>query len=590
MSKTHNDEDIIEVSFPKINHFWIDSGLLGLYRIAEQCNSKDLNVEMSISDNGVVFKGTESDVDKFLHDIYEILLSQYYNTSSRKQVDNNDQFYYDSKNDKFVRFPKIKTMGIAELIFNHATTPTKTAIKYEEDGTLPKDYEHLQESLKSFLFDTGIKHGNKLLIDGPYETRPKIYIDVKKGKPKGTCFLCGNLSHSLSDIGSSVFPMITGKSGVLSFNSMGNSPEKVCWKCSYISKFVPVVGFYVMNRGALHMYLPYSSSLEKMNYVQKNLQIIRKDDPNLFSNFDQQLGGFFQRPFEQFFSFLYSLYRIVMVKKTVLDGDSGYELDYEKLFDITLSKAPVGYYVVDTERFSNAQMGKMIWFFQGSVYFFRLMDRMEKNNIDIKNVMTLLIDSKEKNVKKKLLNNKAIYDRKTLLRNRICERILNMQSIVDMVEKHVFSINKSDIKNIRPLHDFVITYEKILNEEGEVMKQNVINVAISLGKSIGNSIGGENERFKPREGKDYLFRLRRARKIEDFLNEINRIQINYDVSVSRDLYEIGQAIEENFTEFKQFCMIVALNMFNYRVEKQWTKKQKKDNNGDNNVENMEKNI
>jgi hypothetical protein len=373
--------------------------------------------------------------------------------------------------------------------------------------------------------------------------------------------------------------MITGKTGVLSFNSMRQHPEKVCWKCSYISKFVPVNGFYAMSNGELHMYLPYSPSLEKMNYVQKSLQIIRKEDQNLFSNFDQQLGGYFQRPFEQLFSFLYSLYRIVMVKKTVSDNENNYELDIEKLFDITLSKAPIGYYVVHTEKFSNVQSGKMIWFFQGSVYFFRLMDRVEKNGVDIRSVMSLLIDSEKKKGKKEKKG------RKTILRNRVCDRILNMQSIVDIVEQHVFKINKSEIKNIKHLHDFVIMYETILNEEGEDMKQKIINVAISLGKSIGNAIGGENQSFKQRKGKGDLFRLRRTRKIEDFLNEINRVQIKYDTSVSKDLYEMGQVIEENFIEFKQFCMIVALNIFNYRVEKIYgVQKQKKENNVDNNEE------
>ncbi len=572
MREIYNNEEIVEISFPKINHFWMDSGLLGLYRIAEQCNSKDSNVEITINDKGIIFKGPESSIDKFLHDTYKILLYQYYNTSSKKQIDNNAQFYYDSKNNKFVRFPKIKTMGIAGLIFNKSPVPIKTAIKYEEDGTLPKDYKHLQGPLESFLSDTGIKPGNKLLIDGPYETRPKVNIDIREGKPKGMCFICGNLSHSLSDIGSTVFPMITGKSGVLSFNSTIFIPEKVCWKCSYISKFVPVSGFYVMSNDALHIYLPYSPSLEKMNYVQKSLQVIRKEDPNLFSNFDQQLGGSFQRPFEQLFSFLYSLYRTVMVKKTVSDNDNSYELDYEKLFDISLSKAHIGYYVVHTKKFSNAQIGKMIWFFQESVYFFRLIDHVEKNNVDVRSAMISLIDFNEKN------------GRKTILRNRTCDRILNMQSIVDIVEQHVFNINKSDVKNIKHLHDFVMIYEKILSEEGDVMKQNIINVAISLGKSIGNTVGGENENFKQKKGKGDLFRLRRTRKIEDFLNEVNRVQIKYDTSVSRDLYEMGQIIEENFIEFKQFCMIVALNMFNFRVEKMY---KKKDNNVNNNEEKHE---
>ena len=89
------------------------------------------------------------------------------------------------------------------------------------------------------------------------------------------------------------------------------------------------------------------------------------------------------------------------------------------------------------------------------------------------------------------------------------------------------------------------------------MKQEIIDTAVSLGKSIGKSIGPSG-----RKGKGDLFRLRKTRKPEDFLNEINRIQIKYDALVTADLYNKGQDFENNFAEFKQFCMIAALNTFN----------------------------
>ena len=38
--------------------------------------------------------------------------------------------------------------------------------------------------------------------------------------------------------------------------------------------------------------------------------------------------------------------------------------------------------------------------------------------------------------------------------------------------------------------------------------------------------------------------------------------MKYGTKVSADLYNKGQKMEENFNEFKQFCMIAALNTFN----------------------------
>ncbi len=567
----------MEVNFHKLNHFWMDSGLLGLYIIAKNENTEEMGVEIKLNDTGVLFKGTEANLDKFFHKIYDSLLAQYYNTSTQKQKEKNDGFYYDSKNDKFVRFPKVKSMGIAGLIFNKAPRKTKLEVKYEkkeviESGKklkkeiLPSEYAHLQERLDNFLVETDIAIGSSsLLIDGRNAIQPTVEINLKieNGKEKGKCFFCGGSSH-LNEIGGTVFPMISGSSGTLSFNTCGGKPEKVCWRCDFIGKFVPVNGFYTTNGNNNHMYFPYSPSLEKMHGVSKSLQAIKIEDPNLFRNFNHQLGGYFQRPFEQLFSFLYSMYRIVMTKKTSTSStNEDYELDYEKLFEITLSKAPIEFFVLYTEALGDTQMGKMIWPFQDSVYLFRLLDRLERNKINIKEMMTLLIDfDQPKN------------ESKTIVRNRICERILRKQSIVELVEPHVFRINKSKIQYIKSINDFVILYEKILKEDGGKMNQEVIDTAVSLGKTIGKSVGPFGKK-----GKGDLFRLRKTRKPEDFLNEINRIQLKYSALVTADLYNKGQDFKDNFAEFKQFCMIAALNTFNAE--------NRDEQNKGNNIENKE---
>jgi hypothetical protein len=38
--------------------------------------------------------------------------------------------------------------------------------------------------------------------------------------------------------------------------------------------------------------------------------------------------------------------------------------------------------------------------------------------------------------------------------------------------------------------------------------------------------------------------------------------MKYDASVTADLYQSGEAFERYFPEFKQFCMIAALNTYN----------------------------
>jgi len=214
----------IEVNFPKLNHFWMDSGLLGLYEIAKKEHPEDLDIEIQLKDDGVLFRGTESNLDYFFHKTYNSLLFEYYNTSTEKQKEENAGFYYDSEKDIFVRFSKVKSMGIAGLIFNKAPRKTKNEIKYTtkefiESGkkvkrkVLPDDYAHLQDRFDDFLINNKFKLApsiSSLLIDGRNAYQPKIDINVKPGKEKGNCFMCGEASHSLSEIGGTVYPMISG--------------------------------------------------------------------------------------------------------------------------------------------------------------------------------------------------------------------------------------------------------------------------------------------------------------------------------------------------------------------------------------------
>ena len=64
-----------------------------------------------------------------------------------------------------------------------------------------------------------------------------------------------------------------------------------------------------------------------------------------------------------------------MTRKTTGSTNEDYELDFEKLYEITLSKAPIEFFVLYTEALGDTQMGKMIWPFQDSVYLFRLFDQ-----------------------------------------------------------------------------------------------------------------------------------------------------------------------------------------------------------------------
>src|SRR5208283_2053270 len=113
----------IEIHFPKLNHFWMDAGLLGLYRIAQKEKFKESGVEITLDDTGVSFKGPEKKVQTFLQKTYDRLLKEYYNTSSQTQIEKNEGFYYDTKKDHFFRFQKVKSMEIAGFLSTRRRVP-----------------------------------------------------------------------------------------------------------------------------------------------------------------------------------------------------------------------------------------------------------------------------------------------------------------------------------------------------------------------------------------------------------------------------------------------------------------------------------
>ena len=386
-----------------------------------------------------------------------------------------------------------------------------------------------------------------LLVDGPNEVRPKVVLGVKEGKVRGRCYLCGDEAYTLDEANQTIFPFLTGPSGVLSFNSEAGRPEKICWKCAFIGKFPPVNGFYLSTRqrDSLFAFFPYSSSFEKMCDVYRSLRDIEYIDPNYYQNFQHPLhvgkatGGFFQRPFEVAFAFFYTLYRKLLVYTEGNADSADVVFDWEKMFDITLSKAPLEFIILHAEKKGDAWIGKMVWPFRDSVYFFRLMNALEDAGVNINDVMRLLIDfSQTKN------------ENKTLVRNRVCERILKKKTALQLVESHAFS---ADVNYIKPLLDFETAYEPIIRMEDE-MKREEQEAAVTLGKRVGMAVGTEGK-------KGDLFALRKVRKKVDFLNELNRLQFKYDLSVPPDVYG-GKLTDENFVEFKQFCMLAALNSFN----------------------------
>lgn len=566
MTLKANRDRKMEVLFPKIGHFWQDSGIIGLKNILERViASNNHDIRVTLEEQKLALFGEEAVLKDALNQSYDCLVETYFNVSSQKQLEDteNYNFYYDSAKHEFVSFPKKQPRGIAQLIFDKASRPTakgkqkenkwekrtgKDKSKNPKDFILPEKYAHLQKKMEKFIKERGIKSitVSGLLVDGENQVRPrtKICVEAEGKKAKGECYLCGRPSSSLDEVSATVYPLLAGSSAGLSFNPNGGRPEKACWKCSLLGKFVVENGFYYQSGRNLHMFFPYSNSLKKMDEIYPALQSVVTRDPNFNRNFDIELGSYFQKGYEIALAFFHACYLKLSRDKKAGQGAIP---DLSVLWNIVIDKAPVEFYVLSVKHEGNTFSLKSLWGFQDAAYLFRFFDALERHNarIDIREVMRLLVDYDAKN------------DGMTLIRNRICERILKKRPIVDLIEMNVFHTNRSKkVGYIKPILDFLLFYSDAIGGEN-VMTKDAQEVAVTLGKRLGTAVGGNEQ---GRRGD--LFALRRTRNMEDFLEQINRLQFRLGGAfvVPPGVYE-GELTMENFVTFKQYCMIVALNSY-----------------------------
>ncbi|WP_286979081.1 hypothetical protein [Aminobacterium sp. UBA5514] len=544
--------EILEIVFHKIGHFWQDSGLIGFKNILSKINEEnDHKISIKLDEDHFVVSGTQKDIQESLNKSYDALINEYYNISTELQKQDKEKynFYYDNRKDDFYMFPKRKARGIAWLIFDQPPKASAQQVKWKNKTKhiLPEEYSHLQKRLDSFIEQNNLTNitSSAMLIDGPNEVKPTLDLDISKpqNKKRYECCICGAPAANCYEVGSTILPLLTGASGGLSFNSNGGSPEKACWKCALLGKFVPVNGFYYRSKNSLFTFFPYSSSLKKMDEIYPAMNATKSTDPNYNQNFDTSLGTYFQKSFEVAFAFFYTLY-----SKLVKEGNNNTSIreDLDNLYGIDILDTNVNFYILTATHTGSTFAIKSLWLFQDTLYIFKLFNALEQQvSIDMKEFMRLLIDYDAQN------------DGMTLYRNRICERILKKKSVLDLLEQYVYHSNRNKKTGyIKPLFDFLMFYEANIGGK-EKMTSEEQSAAVTLGKRIGYAIGKEEDGRK-----SDLYTLRRTKSRVAFLEQLNRLQFRMGgtLTIPPEIYE-GSLSNKNFKEFKQFCMIAALNSF-----------------------------
>lgn len=624
MAKTTTDTEQVTVEFARSGNAWLDGGIVGLYRLIRGTHDmpsflgtgsasttvpltdlKDFdNVTVDLSDARLSVSGPSEEVEGMLNRAYDRLIKCYFSLSTKKQIAAKGayNFYYSTESKHFVAFPKQKPAGAALLLFDKAARPTGAQIKWKNKksvGRLPttKEYQELQQLLDKFLAENGLKPGPPagMLIDGGNEVRPKLLKIRLGGKTSDdACYLSGESLEGLGEAKQTAFPLLGGSR---SFVNGSKDKLKIGWKIDFVGKFVPAICFFMQQNEDLHLFFPVAASLKRINSVASRLTPIIDVQENFYRNFNDNLGGFFERRSEGAIAFFHRAFAALSHKDThskhskqranelspktvtaTIGGEPDDDVDMQLISarDIgeeIMNHGPVSFAIVSASKKGNVWMPKAFWNYTDIVYLSRLFERMQE--LVDRSDGSRSVACSPKAFFNSLVDFSAKKDR-TLFRDKVCDAILNKRSVLALIERHAFHINRdSGAINTRvgPLLNFVLIYEleRFRGTEMEDRYKQMVETATWLGGNIGKGVAEAVKRDAGESagrGKGAIHRLRKTRTIGDFVNELARLQFRYGIDIPKDVLDGTRLSPDTFAEFRGFCVVSALNRFLYAMKPQ----------------------
>lgn len=535
-------------------HWWFDNGLVSLYYIARNLK-QDYNVKVITEEDGLLFQySAEEELVTFLRACYEDMAKRYYNVSSKKQRESCECVAYNEEKDEIYALPRVRPIEPIGSLISGPSYKGK-GLRYQEiDVGLKKRIDQFMKEQKKSLFSSKkivlserVKcHDDKLLIKPAIKKNNKI------------CSICGGKTDKLVDMSLLIYILTASKSASLSFHSNGKEKSnKVCWECSYVGRFV------------------YDSFHIKMLRKNKQVMLIAFHT----SNFNQLIDAHEKMGRESTLREVYAGYFKANIKGNLINkAKTNNELlwsvfvdKYKSLRDESVSNEEVklfeeeirGYILqpIQIIMLYLSEKGKTflardLVMYNDSSYMFQLIHKLHEQKIDLEGVFNDLYESYRDNSE-------------NLHRTRILGKCLHKQSILLQVEQISFTkVMKGGTINIQNMLAFVTQYELSIRED--VMNKEQIEIAVKLGKQIVLQ-AIESHKSSEQSGtlkkiKGDLFTLRKTRTVTDFLKQINTLQFRYNISINSVIGE-GILNDVPFEEFKAYCIMGALNIYNMKQKK-----------------------
>ena len=113
-----SQKKIKEIEFLYSNNFLLNSGIIALNYYLEEFKEKtDIKYEFKLSERALLVRSNE--LSRLLEEVYYFMGKEIYDTSGESANKKADKFYFKKDPFQAIKFAKMKTYGLAELITNN---------------------------------------------------------------------------------------------------------------------------------------------------------------------------------------------------------------------------------------------------------------------------------------------------------------------------------------------------------------------------------------------------------------------------------------------------------------------------------------
>lgn len=546
MPKKQNEVEIIEqvkeVSFNKTGNFWIDNGIVALYKFVKE----ELGEErVELNENEVIISGFDNADDA--KDIMQNLLQKAIYTKLTAET-RNYGWYMKPENNELIKYKKRNWSPVCSNFLGHL-------IPYADDQ---KSWDSInkfeQKRIDTFINNSQednseerIKHYTKNKIPlSPMKYKIGIEINFKYGdKP---CQTCGRKYNKLIGVKGINFPFLVTKNKMLTFYSMHKQEYEQCSFCAFASIFTSLNIFFDTHKAGQNIetvfFLVYDENLEELYSFYE----LAKPNIELELNTENEKKRYFTNlQFEEFhyLSFLNeSLLALFIRFYEKLSAETGKLNDED--FNLFMNKKIIGFIStgIGYEKFSE---------------YSRLSEIMRF----LEKVIT------DKKIKLPVLLNKFVLpekfggrDKNSRYREELSKRILLFQNTADVIEDLLYELFRKHTSakpnnSIPYLKNFLNTYQV----EVIKMKEELVEKCWNLGSIIG-ARSHTNEKGDVIKNRGILFDMRNSKTLDEFLRVLNLSQFELEIGLTKDLIvTMNTDKEHSWERYKSLVCIAAMNTY-----------------------------